>query len=136
MRSRSLPSNTTQFFFIVHKKVNIDKMLIILTYGKFPCSIGRMAFVNNKFSISYLPTMILLFSRHVSYNYFSSSHVRWSANNFTPKAYMHVRHFFRNRLNQIHQTNLSKIVAYARADIFLRCWIRMICRRLHKCFTR
>ena len=67
-------------------------MLIKLPYGKFPCSFGRVAFVNNKFLFTHLwhASKIILFSRHVNYNYFLflSSYVRWLANNFTPKAHM------------------------------------------------
>ena len=54
--------------------------------------LGRVAFVNNKFFITHLwpASKIMLFSRYVNYNYFLflSSYVRWSANNFTPKAHM------------------------------------------------
>ena len=67
-------------------------MWMKLPYGKFPCSFGRVAFVNNKYFITQLwpASKIILFSRHVNYNYFLflSSYVRWLANNFTPKAHM------------------------------------------------
>ena len=88
--SRSLPLNTANanFFHSTQKKL-LAKMWIKLPYGKFPCSFGR---VNNKFFISHLwpASKIILFSRHVNYNYFLflSSYVRWLANNFTPKAHM------------------------------------------------
>ena len=67
-------------------------MWIKLPYGKFPCSFGRVAFVNNKFFITHLwpASKRILFSRNVDYNYFLflSSYVRWLANNFTPKAHI------------------------------------------------
>ena len=91
--SRSLPLNTVnaKFFHSTQKKL-LAKMWIKLPYGKFPCSFGRVAFVNNKFFITHLwpASKIILFSRHVYYNYFLflSSYVRWLANNFTLKAHM------------------------------------------------
>ena len=36
------------------QKKLLAKMWIILAYGKFPCSFGRVAFVNNKFFITHL----------------------------------------------------------------------------------
>ena len=67
-------------------------MWIKLPYGKFLCSFGRVAFVNNKFFITHLwpASKMILFSRHVNYNYFLflSSYVRWLANNFTPGTYV------------------------------------------------
>ena len=81
----------SKIFSCYAKKV-LAKMWIKLPYGKFPCSFGRVAFVNNKFFITHLwsASKIILFSRHVNYNYFLflSSYVRWFANNFTPKAHM------------------------------------------------
>ena len=74
------------------QKKLLAKMWIKLPYGKFLCSFGRAAFVNDKFFITHLlpASKTLLFSRHVNYNYFLflSSYVRWLANNFTPKAHM------------------------------------------------
>ena len=90
--SRSLPLNTVnaKFFHSTPKKL-LAKMWIKLPYGKFPCSFGRVAFVNNKFFITHHwpASEIILFSRYVNYNYFLflSSYVRWLANNFTPKAH-------------------------------------------------
>ena len=89
--SRSLPLNkvNAKFFHSTQKKL-LAKMWIKLPYGKFPCSFGRVAFVNNKFFITHLwpASKIILFSRNVNYNHFLflSSYVRWLANNFTPKA--------------------------------------------------
>ena len=83
--SRSLPLNTVNanFFHSTQKKL-LAKMSIKLPYGKFPCSFGRVAFVNNKFFITHLwpASKIILFSRHVNCNYFLflSSYVRWLAN--------------------------------------------------------
>ena len=91
--SRSLPLNTVNAnFFHYTQKELLAKMWIKLPYRKFPCSFGRVAFVNNKFFITHLwpASKIMLFSRYVHYNYFLflSSYVRWLANNFTPKAHM------------------------------------------------
>ena len=36
------------------QKKLLAKMWIILANGKFPCSFGRVAFVNNKFFITHL----------------------------------------------------------------------------------
>ena len=81
--SRSLPLNTVnaKFFHSTQEKL-LTKMWIKLPYGKFPCSFGRVAFVNNIFFITHLwpPSKIILFSRHVNYNcfLFLSSYVRCS----------------------------------------------------------
>ena len=37
-----------------YAKKLLAKMWLILAYGKFPCSFGRVAFVNNKFFITHL----------------------------------------------------------------------------------
>ena len=66
--STSLPLNTVnaKFFHSTQKKL-LAKMWIKLPCGKFPCSFGRVALVNNKFFITHLwPVFkIILFSRHV-----------------------------------------------------------------------
>ena len=50
---QSLPMLNAKIIDSTQKKL-LAKMWIILTYGKFPCSFGRVTFVNNKFFITHL----------------------------------------------------------------------------------